>query len=96
MSSASSPRDLTEFDSLIEFYESKLAQQAEQEAHIMNMLSQNFVKNQLKESENKTMRGQLKMFAQKCVDFKSQLDANEKKRAELESKLTSVSKLMVI
>lgn len=90
-----SGRELAEFDSLIDFYESKLTQQAEQEAHIMNILNQNFAKSQLKETENRNMRGQLKQFAQKCVDYKAQLDVNEKKRVELESKLGSVTKLQV-
>ena len=87
--------ELAEFDSLIDFYESKLTQQAEQQANIMNILNQNFAKSQLKETENRNMRRQLKQFAQKCVDYKAQLDVNEKKRVELESKLGSVTKLQV-
>ena len=90
-----SGKDLASYNYLVSSYERRIAQQNEQETHVMNILNQYFAKSQLKEAENREMRAQLNMFAHKSVEFNRELEASERRRAELDSKLIALSKLHV-
>lgn len=90
-----SGKDLASYNYLVSSYERRIAQQNEQETHVMNILNQYFAKSQLKEAENREMRAQLNMFAHKSVEFNRELEASERRRAELDSKLVALSKLHV-
>lgn len=85
----------SEYERLIELYEHRLAQNSQQESHLMSILNQYFAKSQLKDAENREMRSQLIVTTQKCVEYKRELDDAEKKRADLENKVASLTKLHV-
>lgn len=86
---ANRSKNMVDLDYLVNYYEQKLSQMNAQEIQMQSTLSLYFTKCQLKETENKSLRDQLKVYAQKSVEV---IELNEKKILDVEKKLVAMTK----
>ncbi len=75
-----------ELNQLFAFYDFKLNEQKHQEQLMMNMLNQHFSKSLINEVEFKNLREQIRVYAQREMEFKNELATIEQKKGEFEIK----------
>ncbi len=76
----------SDLNKLFDFYDYKLNEQKAQETQMVNLLNQYFSNSLLKEVEFKNLRDQIRIYAQKELEYKNELTQIEKKKLEYESK----------
>jgi chromosome segregation ATPase len=84
-------KENSELNQLFAFYDFKLNEQKHQEQLMMNMLNQHFSKSLINEVEFKNLREQIRMYAQREMDFKNELATFEQRKGEFEIKYRELS-----
>ncbi|CAF0703798.1 unnamed protein product, partial [Brachionus calyciflorus] len=81
-----------DLDCLFDFYDFKLNEKMRQETYLINTLNQYFTNSLLKETEFKALRDQIKVYAQKELKYKKDLELIQSKKSEYEIKYKELSK----
>ncbi|RMZ95082.1 hypothetical protein BpHYR1_022135 [Brachionus plicatilis] len=85
--------DKGDLENLFDFYDFKINEKIRQETHLINTLNQYVYNSLLKEAEFKTLRDQIRIYAQKEARLRKDLEILQKKNSEFELKYKDMIKL---